>query len=78
MKNCAPATGANTRLIGMAMLSTPLLAFALSTLMGHLEKYVFAFETVGVWAFAYYWWTKSRELARSGAELLAVQGKMGA
>jgi hypothetical protein len=65
------------RFIGVAMLSSPILALALSTLSGHLRQYVSVFETVGVWAFAYYWWTKSRELAGSGAELLAVQGKLG-
>jgi hypothetical protein len=64
------------RLIGIAMLLTPLLALALSQLIGELRKFVFVFETFGIWAFAYYWWTKSRELALSGAEFLAVQGKI--
>lgn len=64
------------RLIGAAMLASPILALVVSELMGDFHKYVFAFETVGVWAFAYYWWTKSRELERSGAELLAVRGML--
>jgi hypothetical protein len=47
-----------------------------SELIGDLRKFVFVFGTIGIWAFAYYGWTKSRELALSGTEFLAVQGKI--
>ena len=58
------------------MIVSPIVALMFAELIGDMRKYVFVFETLGIWAFAYYWWTKSRELGRSGAELLAVQGKI--
>ena len=64
------------RFIGVAMLLSPVFALVFAELIGDLRKFVFVFETLGIWAFAYYWWTKSRELEQSGAELLAVQGKI--
>lgn len=67
----------NYRLIGLVMLSSPIRALLFSTLMGAVQKYVFVFEAAGIRAFACSWWTKSGELTRSGAELLALQGKLG-
>ena len=64
------------RLIGLVMLLSPILALVFAELIGDMRKFVFVFETLGIWAFAYYWWTKSRELERSGAEFLAAQGKI--
>jgi hypothetical protein len=65
------------RLIGLVMLFSPVVALFFSGMVGGLHRYVYAFETVGIWSFAYYWWTKSRELAFTGAELLALQGRIG-
>jgi len=65
------------RWIGLAMLFSPVVALVFSGMVGGMQKYVYIFETLGIWAFAYYWWTKSRELALTGAEMLALQGKIG-
>lgn len=58
---------------GLIMVLTPLTAFAMTSVFGGLEKYVFFVEAAGLWAFAYYWWIKSDELSRSYAELAALQ-----
>jgi hypothetical protein len=63
------------RLIGYVMLATPLIAIIFALFLGDLQKFVFAIESVGIWAFAYYWWTKSQEYAQTDAELLALRGE---
>ena len=64
------------RLIGALMAATPLVAFLFATWLGDLKKYVFAVEAVGIWTFSYYWWTKSRELAQTDAELAALSEEL--
>jgi hypothetical protein len=63
------------QLIGVIMLATPLIAVMFALWLGDLKKFTFVVEVVGIWAFAYYWLTKSRELAQTDAELLALQGQ---
>ena len=61
--------------IGAVMIATPMVAFAFSEWIGGTQRYVFAIEAVGIWVFAYYWWTKSRELGQSDAELRALNSE---
>lgn len=58
--------------IGAIMFATPLLAFAFAAWLGDIKKYTFAIEAIGIWAFAYYWWTKSSEFGQTNAEILAL------
>ena len=86
---CARATLKETRLdpslrasyrrkyyiLAVLMIVSPVIALALALLFRQFHKYTFYIETAGVWAFAAFWLTKSRELSRSGAEKEAVEGK---
>jgi hypothetical protein len=67
---------AKYRFIGAVMIASPLSAFVATSLLDDHAKYRFFIETSGIMAFAYYWWTKNRELAESEGELLALQGKI--
>ena len=64
------------RAIGTLMTAVPALAFVFATWLGDVKKYVFAVEAVGIWVFSYYWWTKSRELGKTDAELAALSAKI--
>jgi hypothetical protein len=64
------------KLIGMVMISSPAIAFIFSALLQKFSALTFYVELVGVLAFATYWLTKSRELSITGAERLALQGKL--
>jgi hypothetical protein len=67
------------RICGIFMVVSPLVAFAASTVLaGSTKPYKFFIETVGIYAFAVYWLLKSRELARTNAELHAVGAKLSA
>jgi hypothetical protein len=67
------------RTLGFFMVASPLTAFVATTLLtGNTTRYVFFIETAGIYAFAAYWWLKSRELARTNAELHAVHGTLEA
>jgi hypothetical protein len=63
-------------IIALVMVLFPLIALALAVFSNSLQRYVFWAEWVGIWAFAAYWWTKSRELAESEAEIRAVTGRL--
>jgi hypothetical protein len=41
-----------------------------------MQRYVFWIEAAGIWAFAAYWLTKSRELKESEVEIKAVTGTL--
>jgi hypothetical protein len=64
--------------IGLVMLASPLIALALNVLLGGGAAYVFFIEAAGIWAFAAYWWVKSRELKQSSATTRAVLGAVKA
>jgi ATP/ADP translocase len=65
-------------ILGTLMVASPLTAFLAATLTGSTSRYVFFIETAGIYAFAAYWYFKSRELARTNAELHAVHGDLAA
>lgn len=58
--------------IAAVMIATPFTAFVFATWLGDLKKYTFAIETAGILCFAYYWWTKSDEIANSNLELVEL------
>lgn len=67
------------RVLGVAMIASPLIAFALNALFRDItdqNPLTFFIEAAGVWVFATYWLVKSRELAETDAERLAVEGKL--
>jgi len=71
--------GRSYRTLGIVMVLSPLTAFVTTTLLtGSTARYVFFIETAGIYAFAAYWYLKSRELARTNAELHAVRGNLDA
>jgi len=57
------------KVIGVAMVAVPVIAFLITVFMQDLKKYVFFVESVAVWVFAWYWWVKTGELRKSCADL---------
>ncbi len=67
------------RLLGAAMIIAPLFAALLAFLFrgaSQPSRLVLFVEAAGVWVFATYWLTKSRELRDTGAARLALEGKL--
>ena len=64
------------RIVSLVMLASPLTAYVLNSFLGEGGSYIFFIESAGVWAFASYWWIKSRELEQSTAERKALAGKI--
>jgi hypothetical protein len=64
------------RLIGVAMLVSPLVALALTLVTNSRSRLIFLAEAFGTWSFAAYWWVKSQEMELSRAERRALQGKI--
>lgn len=65
------------RLLGVAMLASPLVALAAERLLrppGGEPSVVFWVEVFGVWAFAGYWLVKSWEVRQTSADRAASQG----
>lgn len=62
--------------LGAAMVASPVAALLLTAFTGSTARYTFFAEACGVWAFAAYWWVKSREMAISGAEKRALRGEL--
>jgi hypothetical protein len=69
------------RLLGLGMAASPFVAIALAYLFDpdsaarSLKLFV---EVLGVWMFAVYWLAKSREISETGAERLALEGRIEA
>jgi hypothetical protein len=61
--------------IAAVMVASPVTAFLINGILS-LRAYTFLAETSGIWAFAYYWWTKSNELKQSNATELALKGDL--
>lgn len=62
---------------GMALIVSPLVAVVFSyTLEGRFRAFIFWAESFGVWAFAYYWLVKTREMHESGAERRALDAEL--
>lgn len=64
------------RIIGVVLLASPLAAIIVSYASGQNSKYKFFAEAFGVWTFAYYWLTKSREFKITSAEERAAHGTL--
>jgi hypothetical protein len=62
--------------LGALMLLSPLAAFVLTMATNSRSRFIFFAEAIGVWCVAAYWGAKSWEMARSGAELLALQARI--
>ena len=61
--------------IGLAMAAAPITVFVLAVVLRLRETqspWVFIIEAIGIWIFAAYWVTKSREIARTDAEERAL------
>jgi len=57
------------RVIGCFMGLFPLIGLALALIFDATQRHVFWIEAAGIWAFAAYWYTKSKELEESQAEV---------
>ena len=55
---------------------SPVAAYVLMAIFGDHTKYTFFIELAGIWAFSWYWWVKSQEMAETGAERLAASGQI--
>jgi hypothetical protein len=60
--------------IGAALLLSPAIAVILS--YRHQGTFVFIFEAIAVWVFAYYWFTKTQEYQITSAEKRALKGEL--
>ncbi|MCU7931844.1 MAG: hypothetical protein KZQ90_13670 [Candidatus Thiodiazotropha sp. (ex Codakia rugifera)] len=60
------------RSIGAVMILSPIVALTLTFLINEPGKYILLIECIGIWTFAYFWWTKSQELSESEAEFHAL------
>jgi hypothetical protein len=58
------------------MLLSPIAALVLTIVTNASSRIIFVAEAFGVWSFAAYWWVKSQEMALSGAEKRALEGKI--
>jgi hypothetical membrane protein len=63
------------KVIGLTMLGSPVTAFVVNALMGS-KAFTFWIECAGIWAFAAYWFTKSRELQQSNTTKRALRGEL--
>ena len=67
------------RLLGLAMLASPLIAVAFTFLFRSAVQQsplVFFLEAVAVWVFAAYWLVKSQEMKDTRVDRLALEGKI--
>jgi hypothetical protein len=62
--------------IGWFMGLFPLVGLLLAVFFDAVQRHIFWIEAAGIWAFAAYWYVKSRELEESEAEVKAVTGNL--
>jgi hypothetical protein len=71
--------------IGVALIASPGTALVLDYFLDTIQRalqtnrgngFVFAFEAIGVWVFAFYWFTKTQEYEISSAEKEALKGHL--
>ena len=62
--------------IGVALILSPAAAVPASYLTGSLQTLAFFVEWFAVWAFASYWFTKTREFRITAAEKRALRGEL--
>ena len=63
------------KVLGMVMIASPAMAFGLSLLLQH-KSLTFYIEAAGIFAFAAYWLTKSREISITESEKNALRGQL--
>jgi uncharacterized membrane protein len=63
-------------IIGWFMGLFPLVGLVLAVMFGAVQRHVFWIEAAGIWTFAAYWFTKSRELKESQVEIKAATGRL--
>jgi hypothetical protein len=63
------------RIIGGLLLLSPVAAVAASFLLRQFDQKKFFIETFGLFVFAAYWAVKSREMAKTQAEIQAAAGQ---
>lgn len=61
---------------GVFMIVSPVLAWLFTVILQDLSSFTFYAEMFGIWIFAAYWWTKSREIAITNAEQMALKGEL--
>jgi len=61
---------------GTAMIVSPITAFILTQMLGKYNWFIFVVEVLGIYAFAFYWLIKSREIKETNAELHAIRGEL--
>lgn len=69
------------RWLGLGMVASPAIALILTWFLqpdSEIKSWVFFVEAVGVIVFGSYWITKSREIALTNSERLAIEGKLSA
>jgi hypothetical protein len=64
--------------LAAVMLASPLIAFLLNALLRQYSALIFYVEMTGIFAFAAYWLTKSKELSLTQAEKKALRGELTA
>jgi hypothetical protein len=64
------------KIIGWAMVASPVLAAVLTQFFGLRASYVFFTEASGVYAFGAYWWVKTHELNETNADRRAARGEL--
>jgi len=67
---------ATYHVIGWFMGLFPMVGLTLAVFFSATQRYVFWIEAAGIWAFAAYWFTKSRELSTSEFEMKVVTGTL--
>jgi len=64
------------KMLGWAMVASPLIAAVLSFFPGFSGRYVFVAEASGVYAFAFYWLVKTLEIRQTNADRRAASGEL--
>jgi hypothetical protein len=62
--------------IGLFMGLFPLVGLIMAVIFNAMQRHVFWIEAAGIWAFAAYWFIKSKELEESQAEVKAAAGRL--
>lgn len=64
------------KLLGYAMVASPLIASILTFTLGFRSSYLFVAEACGVYAFAFYWLVKTLEIKETNADRIAARGNL--
>jgi len=64
------------KILGWAMIASPLTAFTVSVVLRKQNAITFFIELIGIWVFAIYWLFKSREISETDADGKAARGEL--